>query len=68
MFHHKFWFPRAFSWFVKVPKSPTTATLDATETFMYNVMFPALQTFADQGGNSIELKKEPKKKIISQLC
>ena len=35
---------------------------------MYNVMFPALQTFADQGGNSIGLKKGPKKKILSQLC
>ena len=53
---------RAFSWFVKVPKSPTTSALDATETFMYNVMFPAMQTFADQhyrGASSGDLMTMP---------
>ena len=53
---------RAFSWFVKVPKSPTTSALDATETFMYNVLFPALQTFADQhyrGANSGDVMRMP---------
>ena len=59
---HKFRILRAFSWFVKVPKSPATSSLDATETFMYNVMFPALQTFADQhyrGANSGDVMKMP---------
>ena len=34
------------SWFVKVPKSLETFTLDQMEIFMYDYLHPLLQTFA----------------------
>ncbi len=49
---------RVFSWFVKIPKSDQTASLDRTEAFMYNVMFPTLQKFANEnfrGSTPIEM-------------
>ncbi|TRY80567.1 hypothetical protein TCAL_04551 [Tigriopus californicus] len=44
------------SWFVKIPKSPSTATMDSVEAFMYSKMFPLMQGFINENYGGIDFK------------